>query len=142
VNGDNNITIRTADSPTNVTGCSNNNTLIYRGLVNFSSTRSSVVDIAGGCRWNIEFEDGTFTNMTIPVDYSGTNCSYTNISISYNTNDAYDISVYNLLGSLDFDDDGRILFNLDAEDLEIVVNVLSNIPYMWGPSMIEVRVWQ
>lgn len=141
--GSNTFQIETADSPVNKTGCSNNNTLIYKGLVNFSSTRTDVVEQAEGCKWTIEFEDGTFLNETIPSTYTGSDtCSYTASSISYKTNDAYDISVYNILSSIDFDDDGRVLFNFAAEDLDISINILSNIPFLWGPSIVETRVWQ
>ncbi|NQU98677.1 VWA domain-containing protein [Candidatus Woesearchaeota archaeon] len=143
VNGDNNISIRTADSPTNLTGCSDNNTMIYRGMVNFSSTRSEVKKTAEGCVWNVEFEDGSFTTLTIPGDYVGGNiCSYTSASISYNSDDSYDVSSYGILTALDYDDDGRVLFNFATEDLEVVVNVVEGIRYMWGPSIMDVRIWQ
>ena len=143
INGNNTVTIRTGDSPANSTGCSANNSFIYKAMVNSSIGRLSVVEQAEGCNWVIEFEDGTFLNASFPTTYSGPdNCSYTNTSISYKINDAYDVAVYNLLKSLDFDSNGRVLFNLATEDFEIVVNVVSGIPYMWGPSIIEVRVWQ
>lgn len=143
INGINNISIRTADSPTNITGCSDNNTLIYRAMINFSSTRSEVKEFAEGCTWIVEFEDGAFDNLSIPKGYSGSNnCSYTNNSISYNLDDAYDVSIYRLLDDLDFDDDGRVLFNFASEDLEIIINVLEGIRYIRTPSLMDVRVWQ
>jgi hypothetical protein len=102
-----------------------------------------VVPNAEGCVWEIEFEDGTLSNKTIPKHYLGSKeCSYTTSSISYEHDDAYDIGVFKMLNSIDFDKDGAVLFNLDIEDLEIIVNIVTGIPYMWGPSMIEVRMWQ
>lgn len=143
VNGDNNISIRTGDSPVNATGCSNNNTLIYRGLVNFSASRSSVMQQAIGCYWFIEVEDGTIINQYVPSDYDGPfQCAYTNIGHAYKPNDAYDVAIFNLLKGIDYDGDGRIFFNLFSEDIEIVANIISGVPYMWGPSIIEMRVWQ
>ncbi|MFH1770228.1 MAG: vWA domain-containing protein [archaeon] len=124
-------------------GCSQKNSLIYRGSINLSSARSEVVEFADGCDWTIETEGGEFINLSIPSDYSGTDtCSYTSASIDYKANDAYDLSIYNLLVSLDLDGDGKIVFNLEAEDMEVVVSVLTGVPYMWGPSIMEVRMWQ
>lgn len=124
-------------------GCSLNNSLIYRGSINLSSARSEVVEFADGCLWTIETEGGDFINLSIPSDYSGADtCSYTSTSIDYGANDAYDLSIFNLLTSLDLDGDGRIVFNFEAEDMEIVVSVLTGVPYLWGPSIMEVRIWQ
>ncbi|MBU0666721.1 MAG: hypothetical protein ABIC91_00090 [Nanoarchaeota archaeon] len=142
-NGLNNISIVTADSPDNKTGCSNNNTLIYRALVNYSSARSSVVEMAEGCIWEIEFEDSTTTNISVPNDYAGSNqCYYTNSSVEYNPVDAYDLAAFGIFQSLDLSSDGKILFNFESEDLEIVVNILRGVPYMWGPAIVEARIWQ
>ncbi|MFH1589633.1 MAG: vWA domain-containing protein [archaeon] len=124
-------------------GCSYNNSLIYRGAINLSSGRSAVVEFADGCVWTVETEGGEFTNFSIPSDYAGVDtCSYTSTLIDYGTNDAYDVAIYNLLSSLDLDGDGRIVFNIESEDMEIVISVLSGVPYLWGPSIIEVQVWQ
>ncbi len=143
VNGLNNISIRTADSPTNSTGCSNNNSLIYRVMVNYSSSRSGVVENSEGCDWLLEFEDGTFSNVSVPSSYAGIKeCNFTNSSIYYDSVDAYDIAAYGIFNALDFDDDGRLLFNFVSEDLEIFVNVVTGIPYLWGPAIVEARVWQ
>ncbi len=143
VGADNNLSIRTGSSPLNSTACSDNNSFIYKAMVNYSSSRTAVASLIEGCKWVLEFEDGTFLNISVPESYSGSNnCSFTNSTIEYNSDDAYDSAVYAIFKSLDFDKDGRILFNLVSEDLEIVVNIVSGIPYLWGPAIIEARVWQ
>ena len=42
----------------------------------------------------------------------------------------------------DFDDDGKIYVDLDENDLVINSISIMKIPYPWGPSVAEVRVWQ
>ncbi len=148
VNGTNQIYIDTGDSPSNQTGCSKNNSLIYTALVPSSTTRSKVVEESEGCIWTIQFEDDTNSTKTIPADYSGTDkCFYTayNHSLlnnSYDNNDAYDIAVFNLLQTLDFDKNGKVFVNLDAEDIEIVITTVYSVPYLWGPSLVKSEVWQ
>ena len=118
-------------------------TLIYNFLINSTVSRSPVVESSVGCNWTIEFEDGTITHSPIPGTYQGNlQCNYTNTSIYYKTNDAYDISVYNIISQLDFDKNGKLDINLDAEDLEVIVTTVDFVPYMWGPSIIEARVWK
>ena len=43
---------------------------------------------------------------------------------------------------LDFENDGRVYVNLDSADLEIIVTVVSQVPYLWGPSLASVEVWR
>ncbi|GIU69871.1 MAG: hypothetical protein KatS3mg002_1107 [Candidatus Woesearchaeota archaeon] len=138
----NNITLKVGDI-NNFTNCSYNNTLIYDALINVSIPRSQVLQDSNGCLWNIWFEDGQASSIPIPSYYSGVNtCYYNSTNISYNNNDAYDVSVYNILRTLDFDDDGLVDVNLNAEDLEIIVTSIDAVPYLWGPSIIEVRTWR
>lgn len=141
--GQHGIEIFTGDGPENYTlPCSNNNTLIYTALIAASTPRSDVVEYANGCVWSIEFEDGSFINEPIPSDYSGNNsCSYTNTSINYNPVDAYDVATYQIFSQLDFDDDGRVLINIDTEDLEIIVTLVSQVPFLWGPAIIQAEAW-
>jgi len=147
-NGSNSISLDTGDEPFNSTGCSPNNTLIYTALVPSSTTRSEVVERTDGCKWIIQFEDDTFSNKSIPASYFGSKrCSYTSTNHtlatgSYDPADAYDIAVYHLLQSLDFDDNGKVFVNLDAEDIEIVITTVSSVPYLWGPTLVKARVWQ
>ncbi|MBN1793144.1 hypothetical protein JW826_05665 [Candidatus Woesearchaeota archaeon] len=147
-NGPNTIYIETGDEPINNTGCSPNNTLIYTALVPSTTSRSEVVEKTDGCEWRIQFEDDFFNNKSIPGDYSGAKrCSYTesNHTLSdgaYDPVDAYDIAVFNLLKALDFDNNGKVFVNLDAEDIEIVITTISSVPYLWGPSIVKAKVWQ
>lgn len=139
----NRMELRTGDKPENYTNCSDDNSLIYIAGLNSSTSRTNVVEKAEGCVWYVEFEDGTYINSSIPEEYVGENaCNYTNTSIAYNTTDAYDISVFNILSDLDFDEDGRVFVNLHAEDLEVVVTLISQVPYLWGPNFMEIVLWQ
>ena len=148
VNGTNTIYIYTGDEPSNSTGCSKNNTLIYTALVPSATARSEVVEHTDGCVWTIQFEDDTTSTKAIPSDYTGSkSCSYTedNHSLedgSYDPSDAYDIAVFSLLRTLDFDNNGKVFVNLDAEDIEIVITTVSSVPYLWGPTLVKARVWQ
>ncbi|MEM4638122.1 MAG: VWA domain-containing protein [Candidatus Woesearchaeota archaeon] len=138
----NNISLVIGDTPYNNSICSPNNTLIYTALINISIPRSGVLKQSSGCIWNILFEDGTVYSLKIPKDYSGSNnCYYNQTLILYNEDDAYDVSVYNLLKSLDFDNNGLVDVNLNNEDLEIIVTSVDSVPYLWGPSIIEARTW-
>jgi hypothetical protein len=135
------------DSSTNA-GCSLNNTLIYTALVQSATTRSDVVETADGCEWTIEYEDNTTEVKLIPSTYSGAKkCKYisSNYTLSqgaYDSSDAYDISAYNLLKTLDFDNNGKLFFKLNNEDVEISITTISSVPYLWGPSTIIAKVWQ
>ncbi|NJL43912.1 MAG: hypothetical protein HC945_01125, partial [Nitrosarchaeum sp.] len=143
--GSNSLYIRTGDGPTNSTDCSANNTLIYRGFINSSTPRSGVVERAEGCEWTIEFEDLTSITTLIPPEYAGSRkCAYNSTYHHpplYDNRDAYDLAVAHILDSLDFDDDGRVLINLQEEDLEIIVSVVQQVPFLWGPTLVEVSVW-
>jgi hypothetical protein len=139
----NNISLRVGDSPSNSSICSDNNTLIYHALINVSVPRSPVVIQSDGCLWNISFEDGQVSLSSIPSSYSGIDvCFYNSANISYKQYDAYDVSVYNILRSLDFDGNGLVDVNLNTEDLEVIVTTIDAVPYLWGPSIIEARVWR
>ncbi len=140
--GANYIRVKTGDNPYNDTGCSANNTLIYSAAINLSTPRLPVLEKAEGCNWVVELESGIYKNFSVPSSYSGgKNCSYTNATISYDEEDAYDSATHALLDQLDFDDDGRILIDFSQEDLEIQVLTVSQVPYMWGPSLLEVNAW-
>ncbi|MBR9692586.1 VWA domain-containing protein [Candidatus Woesearchaeota archaeon] len=139
----NTINLVVADNQQNVTNCSDNNTIFYTGVVNSSVPRSIVLEKKDGCDWHIEFEDDHFLDVTIPLSYAGTKqCNYTNASRWYDPDDAYDYGVYNLLRSLDFDDDGRVFVNIEAADLEIIVTVVTSVPYLWGPTFATLEVWR
>ena len=126
---------------THEAGCSFNDSLIYTALVNGSTTRMPVLPVADGCAWSIEFDDGTWLNVTIPSDYAGNkSCVYSNAVVSYDSSDAYDAAVHALLERLDLDDDNRVFINLAAADLEIIVTLVEQVPYLWGPSLFSLEV--
>lgn len=141
-NGSNQIELQTADSPENLTGCSKNNSMIYTAAIKSSITYSDVLPKAEGCIWTIETEDSDLITASIPSDYSGTNlCSYTSSDIDSNGQDSINLAVYELLSNLDFDNNGKININIDEEDLEIETLRVSQLPYLWGPLIVEVRAW-
>jgi hypothetical protein len=143
VNGTNNLFIRTGDSPENYTGCSNNNSMIYTGLIKSSVSYSDVLEKAEGCNWFIEFEDGENITVSVPPDYTGSKtCTYSNASIDYDEDDTYDDAMFRLLDNLDYDDDGRIFLNLEKYDFQISALSVGKIPYPWGPAIAEIRVWK
>ncbi|HIH32201.1 TPA: VWA domain-containing protein [Candidatus Woesearchaeota archaeon] len=138
-----NITITVGDNNTDIANCSNNNTFIYTFLVNSTVSRSSVLSGSQGCNWTIQFDDGSISNSLIPTDYNGNyTCYYNTTGVNYKNYDAYDVSVYDMLDQLDFDNDGRVDINLEVEDLEVIVTSIESVPYLWGPSIIEIRAWK
>ena len=56
--------------------------------------------------------------------------------------DAYDQAVYTIFRQLDVDNDGRLIVSLESEDLEVVVLTVGGLPYMWGPAIMHLEVWQ
>ncbi|MEK6984681.1 MAG: family 16 glycoside hydrolase [Nanoarchaeota archaeon] len=141
--GINNITIGTGDGPTNSTGCSLNNSFIYSGLINLSVPYSPVSATAEGCDWTVEFNDNSVTNIMIPLNYSGAKtCMFTSSSLVFDENDAVDVSASKIFGLLDFDDDRKIDVKFDNNQIDIESNLITQIPSLWGPAIVEVRVWQ
>lgn len=116
--------------------CSFNDSLIYTALVNTTVERSTVLPSAEGCHWAVEFEDGSYLNVSVPSGYTGSEeCSYNSTAIVYDSTDTYHVVVYQLFDSLDFDGDGRVFVNLDEQDLQVTVTIVSSVPYLWGPSI-------
>ncbi|MGV8172008.1 MAG: VWA domain-containing protein, partial [Candidatus Woesearchaeota archaeon] len=142
--GENNtINLTIGDAPGNSSSCSSNNTIIYTVLVNTSTTRTPALERAAGCMWTIESSVGSVTNVTIPKDYSGTKqCYYTSTNISYDSEDVYDVAVYSMLKQLDYENNGKIFFDLTENDLEIILLTTGQVAYMWGPSLMRMEVWQ
>jgi hypothetical protein len=141
--GNNSFYMRTGDIPENSTGCSLNNTLIYTGMLKSSVSYSAVLESADGCSWTIETEDSGFISADVPKSYSGPNtCSFSNAQISYNTSDSIDVAVFQLLSNLDFDDNGKININIEEADLDIQSIFVGNVPSLWGPAVVEIRIWE
>ncbi len=139
----NNFTIKTGDNPHNNTGCSENNSLlVYRGTIKANVAYTSVLANADGCDWYVGFDDGSYENIAVPSDYSGSkNCNFTNTSIYYDVNDTIDTAALQLFNHLDFDNDNMSDVNVNELDMYIGSFLVPEVPSMWGPSVAEVRVW-
>ena len=143
--GNNPVRIRTALGPQNITGGSVDDKVIYTlGLKTFINY-SGVYGVANGCEWTIVYEDNSSSVLKVPPDYNGTKtCSYdqdTYCDTDYNI-DAIDNSFCYLLDRLDFDDNGKLSVKLGEENLQLDTLSIGGVPFMWGPSLMEIRVMQ
>ena len=139
-NSDYNITVSTGINSTNPTNGSADNRIIYTLLIKALSDYSSVVAKSNGCSWTVSFEDGTTSTIKVPTSYSGSNiCNYA--SKTYDINDALDNGVFELFNNLDIDKDGKLDINIGENNLDISTLTLSKVPSLWGPAIIEIRVW-
>ncbi len=137
------VSIQTGDSPSNSTGCSLNNSLVYTGMISSSVPHTAAYSTAEGCLWTVEFDDGSFELLPAPPEYTGANtCSYTSADVSYNSEDAVDVAMFSLLSQFDFDSDNRSDINFETNDLVIVFSSVGQVPYMWGPSIVELNLWK
>lgn len=140
------ISMDTARSIVETEDCSNYNRLIYTAYILKShEIYSGIREKAEGCRWNISFADSTNKLIRVPNDYNGVKqCNYTQeayASEEYDSFDAMDIVMYDLLGKLDVNNDGDLEVSISQSDLVIDSETIEEIPFLWGPAMIEVRVW-
>ncbi|MBN2881102.1 VWA domain-containing protein [Candidatus Woesearchaeota archaeon] len=139
----NTINISSTDVSMNDTFYSNNNSIIYTLSIDASTGYTDVLEFNEGCNWTIEFEDISTAQLSIPSSYSGSKtCEYSNSSKSFNSSDTIDVAVYNLLSKLDFDKDGRVFVKFNENDFEIYLMSIPKVPYMWGPSIIEMNIWK
>ena len=130
------VNLTTGLSPSIFGPGSINNKIIYKFAKDFSSY-SDIVPKIEGCKWNIEFYDGSRTYLgSLP-----NNCSYNSTIINYSTNDASQLAVYNLLKILDFDNDGRLDYKFTDQDLNIALDKTSGIPFVTNAE-IQVRIWR
>ncbi|MFH1134367.1 MAG: hypothetical protein V1735_07830 [Nanoarchaeota archaeon] len=145
--GLNTFRIETGYSAANRTGGSPDDRFIYTALISSSASSEGIGDYATGCVWTIESEDGAFIVVTLPDDYSGsrgcsyTNTNYTNSTHAFDPHNAIDMAVANLLHQLDIDADGRVDINIQENNLGVTSTTTKDIPYLWGPTLVEVRVW-
>ena len=139
--GDNSITISTGLNATNSTGGSNDSRVIYTLLLKGIGDYSTVVAKSDGCSWTVSFEDGTGTTIKVPSTYSGADlCTFS--TKTYDTNDALDNAVFELFSNLDIDKDGKLDVNIEASNLDVSTLTISKVPSLWGPAIIEIRVWE
>jgi hypothetical protein len=139
--GPNEIVISTGISPTNSTGGSKDNRAIYTLLLNGASSFTDVLANAVGCKWFLEFEDGTSAEVGVPSGYAGTSqCYYANAS--YYSDDAFNVAAYGLFSNLDPDNDNKLEVSLASQNIDVDSVLVSKVPSLWGPAIVEVRVWE
>ena len=77
----------------------------------------------------------------MPSTYSGADlCTFS--TKTYDTNDALDNAVFELFSNLDIDKDGKLDVNIEASNLDVSTLTISKVPSLWGPAIIEIRVWE
>jgi len=135
------VEVTTGISPTNSSPGSQSNKIIYTTKQN-STSFSEIAAFAEGCNWELEFEDGSSINISIPEEYIGAQyCYYKSsrqeISNSY---DAIQIAVKNLLQLLDFDLNGKIDVLFTEQNLKISSSEITDIPYLVSTE-VQVRRW-
>ncbi len=142
ISSQNNVLISTAISSTNISSGSQFNKIIYTLAKNFTAF-SSVVGNAQGCIWNLQFDDGTSLNATVPRGYSGTNQCYFPAQLgllTHDPNDAIQTAVYNLLNEMDFDKNGKLDIKFSEQALQIDISQISGIPFTWHTE-VQIRRW-
>ena len=143
--GLNSIRIKTGTDSLNSSGGSPQDKVIYTAGVDVTINTTGIYGKAEGCIWYIEFEDGTAGTLTVPPTYIGTEICYfnqtTDCAADY-SGDAVNNAMCNLFKQLDFDDDGLLFVKLGPTDLSIETSLITDIPYMWGPTLMEVRIWR
>ena len=104
---------------------------------------SSVLGEAEGCEWKVETSDNSEKTMKIPSDYTGSNnCIYNTTGIVYNNDDSLQVAALEIFRLLDLDDNGDVELLISEGDVEIVTIVVSKVPSLWGPAVVEIRVWE
>ncbi len=53
-----------------------------------------------------------------------------------------DIVIYNLFENLDVDKDGLLDLKISEGNFNIETLTISKVPSLWGPAIVEVRVWE
>ncbi|MEM2121401.1 MAG: vWA domain-containing protein [Candidatus Woesearchaeota archaeon] len=151
VEGNNSVIVSTGINPTNNTGGSPDNKVIYtlliRNFVSYSATEKN----AFGCNWIVYFEDDTNTTLKTPLDYvgsdyciynatiSGTNCLYNS---SYQTDDAIKKAFCELLSLLDPDKNGKLNIKISQTGFNFEIIIISKVPSLWGPAILRFAVWK
>lgn len=136
----NTIQINTGLSRLEPMGGSSYNKLIAGIRMDSLLDYGGVFSTREGCEWFVKFEDSTNDTFAVPANYTGTKkCYYENAT--YDETDATDDAAYRLFRRLDFDNDGELEVRLDENNLEVDTLTVSDVPSLWGPALVEVRVW-
>ena len=80
----------------------------------------------------VEFEDGAKTTFNLGNTSDGWDPD----------RDALDDALQRLLDKLDFDKDSKPDIIIEDPGLSLDSYAIPNVPYLWGPAIMEVRVWQ
>ncbi|MBD3163611.1 hypothetical protein GF323_00245 [Candidatus Woesearchaeota archaeon] len=141
--------IRIANSSLINSAGSSMNKMLYTGhLPRFYTSYSDILKKADGCTWNITFSDKSYAIIKVPAGYSGTKtCTYTHSGghriINYDSEDAIDAAVASLLKKLDFTGNkGEVDIKFSNNTLSVQTKSTTEIPFLWGPSLLECRVWR
>jgi hypothetical protein len=145
ISGNNDLMIGTGISKANSTQGSSYDRLIYTAGIDLTINYTGVFEKSEGCNWLVKFEDRTNSTLAIPSSYlGGEQCNFTNTTncaLAFE-DDSVNNAVCYLFKQLDFDNDGELYVKFDSADLNIDTYSIGGIPYMWGPTVVEVRVWK
>ncbi len=138
----NEIIIKTGDSPDDDKGCSIDDRAIYTIRLHSGVGYGDVFSKKEGCNWTIQFEDDSESSLKIPGDYNGTNeCSFREGNITYNKQDAIDDAVYRLLSSLDSNENDKLDIKFDSTMLKFSFTRSGGVRSLWGPVNFKLIMW-
>jgi hypothetical protein len=144
-NSEYSLEMETANSTIDEGSCSKNNKLIYSAyLPSVYSEYAQAKKKAGGCIWTIDFEDGTTKEISVPSDYEGTDtCQFTEtVQEIMDDEDSTQGVMLNILNKMDIDGNHKVDISFEEDDLVSTTETTTKIPYLWGPALLEVRVWK
>lgn len=142
IGSQNNVSLTTGISPSNSSDGSASNKIILTVVKN-ASTLSAISPVAQGCLWHVQFEDNTEIQTNIPSTYSGSSECYYNVTHpvpQYDSNDAFQSSVFDLLAELDLDSDNKVDVSFTVQDLQISLTEVTGIPFA-SSTEVQVRIW-
>ncbi|MFH1054739.1 MAG: hypothetical protein V1744_01460 [Candidatus Altiarchaeota archaeon] len=141
--GTNIVKVRTGNTTKASQGCTTYNKGVYTMRVKTLVGYGDVYQKMEGCKWDIEFEDGSpLTGERIPASYAGNDtCNYTSYSIAYAKDDAMKDAVYRLFYELDFDKDGEVDLLFDQTMIDFEIGQAGGVQSLWGPARFKLVVW-
>jgi hypothetical protein len=124
--------------------CSPQDSLHFTASVQSVFSSSRVFPFASGCHWEFNLEDGSPQTISIPHDYSGSDvCVFAQASTdTWNASNVLHRLAFDFLSAYDLNNDYDLEINPVDFGLETDTSITSEIPYMWGPAVLEVSVWQ
>lgn len=141
--GINNIKVLVGNENLQETYCSHDNTFLLSAIIPRDFTEKNIFSEANGCVWTVEMQ-GVETDINLPADYAGTNtCSYTSTELMYNNDDLKQKLAFDLFSTLDDvngDNRGNLPFKLSQDDIQFDFQVIEDLPFLWGPSVLEVSL--